>query len=652
MTPAKEAGGSALALARRGFFVLPCHYPAEGSCSCGNPACGSPAKHPLARLVPHGLKDASIDLDLVHEWWEAEPCANVGIACGPSRLVVIDVDPRHDGDTSLVQLEHDLGSPLATAHVKTGGGGDHFLFESNGTPIKSGRLAGYPGIDVKAHGGYIIGAGSLHMSGQRYTWDASSVPTPTPPRLLALLTREAKPAPPARPTSDPGQPAGGQPGTDFIVRGAWDGPGMLTAHGWTVDHTVGEETFWTREGKTGGVSASTNYQNSGLFYCFSTSTAFEPERGYSKFAVFAILNHHADFAAAAAELAAQGYGVQAGETPSISGETPRVDSDSEPSNVPIRSRWTTDVALIHRQAPHDLIDGILADKGAAMVYGAPGTCKSFFSLAVGASISTGAALFGRYGVLRQGPVIYIVGEGAAHFGQRSLAWKMHHQVDVNQVALHIFDGALNLMDLGMINAFIAEARRLQPTLVILDTLARCAIGADENSVKDVSKALAAIDRIRTDLDCGVLVVHHANKGGNEERGSSALRGAFDQMMSLDRSDDLLTLRPDKAKDTAITVPIGLRLMPVPGTPSCVLVLSDEAPAGDVTPNQLQALRVLRDLGEGGLQAGAWERMSKLKESTFYRVRVQLLKRAAVADVRHCYSITSIGRRLLSEAGEL
>jgi hypothetical protein len=61
---------------------------------------------------------------------------------------------------------------------------------------------------------------------------------------------------------------------------------------------------WRRPGKRGpGISATTNYAGNGLLYVFSTATIFEPERGYTKFTAYALLEHGGDFAAAARSLA-------------------------------------------------------------------------------------------------------------------------------------------------------------------------------------------------------------------------------------------------------------------------------------------------------------------------------------------------------------
>src|SRR5436853_4022810 len=71
------------------WFVLPLHSMRNGVCSCGNRDCKSPAKHPR---TPNGEKDATIDPARIKEWWAKWPDANLGVATGPSNLIVIDID--------------------------------------------------------------------------------------------------------------------------------------------------------------------------------------------------------------------------------------------------------------------------------------------------------------------------------------------------------------------------------------------------------------------------------------------------------------------------------------------------------------------------------------------------------------------------------
>ena len=84
--------------------VLPLTWPIRVNgrlvCSCRKAAdCISPAKHPLGRLVPRGLLDASTDEAVIRKWFTDEPAANLGVVT--DKLVVLDIDPRHDGDSSL-----------------------------------------------------------------------------------------------------------------------------------------------------------------------------------------------------------------------------------------------------------------------------------------------------------------------------------------------------------------------------------------------------------------------------------------------------------------------------------------------------------------------------------------------------------------------
>ena len=99
---------------------------------------------------------------------------------------------------------------------------------------------------------------------------------------------------------------GSRPGDIFNQRASWQE--VLEPHGWELVRVVGEEGHWRKPGKEGpGISATTNFDGSDLLYVFSTSTCFEPQRGYTKFGAYAVLNHGEDFSAAARELASNGY---------------------------------------------------------------------------------------------------------------------------------------------------------------------------------------------------------------------------------------------------------------------------------------------------------------------------------------------------------
>ena len=185
---------SALAAAGAGWHVFPC---APGS------------KRPALRENWQDL--ATTDPGRIHEWWARRPY-NIGIACGQSGLVVIDLDVARDGPDeadppgpregldrpasgadALQQLSRAHGQryPAGTYTVDTPSGGSHLYFTAPETPVRNsaGRLG--PLIDIRAHGGYVIGDGSL-IDGRRYAARGDFLPLalPLPAWIARLLLEE------------------------------------------------------------------------------------------------------------------------------------------------------------------------------------------------------------------------------------------------------------------------------------------------------------------------------------------------------------------------------------------------------------------------------------------------------------------------------
>ena len=134
--------------------------------------CEPRGKEPCTR---HGCKDATRDLDQIRKWWTRWLDSNVAIATGASsRVLVLDIDPRHGGDDTLATLGASFGKLPETPTVLTGGGGLHIYFRHPGVeiPNSAGRVG--PGIDVRGDGGYVIAPPSVHQSGNLYHWEVSS----------------------------------------------------------------------------------------------------------------------------------------------------------------------------------------------------------------------------------------------------------------------------------------------------------------------------------------------------------------------------------------------------------------------------------------------------------------------------------------------
>jgi hypothetical protein len=156
---------AALRYAKAGFPVFPVHTVRGGKCSCGKLDCRSPGKHPR---TSRGFIDATTDRKKIKAWWTEWPDSNIGMPTGSvSGLLVLDVDPRNGGYKSLAKVLIDSGPLPPTAKQQTGGGGRHLFFRYSGLKMPK-TLA--PGIDVKADGGYVVVAPSIHQSGKRYKW--------------------------------------------------------------------------------------------------------------------------------------------------------------------------------------------------------------------------------------------------------------------------------------------------------------------------------------------------------------------------------------------------------------------------------------------------------------------------------------------------
>ncbi len=94
--------------------------------------------------------------------WFSNPEVNLGVVTGKiSNLVVVDIDPRHEGTDEAFE-------EVQTVKSATGGGGWHYFFKyEEGIQNQAGIK---PGIDVRGEGGYVIVPPSTHKSGNPYKW--------------------------------------------------------------------------------------------------------------------------------------------------------------------------------------------------------------------------------------------------------------------------------------------------------------------------------------------------------------------------------------------------------------------------------------------------------------------------------------------------
>jgi 5S rRNA maturation endonuclease (ribonuclease M5)/RecA/RadA recombinase len=202
-----------------------------------------------------------------------------------------------------------------------------------------------------------------------------------------------------------------------------------------------------------------------------------------------------------------------------------------------------------------LTDTLLTRHGFAVMYGPPGCGKTFVALDMALSVASGRD-FHEMGTV-QGAVLYIAGEGVGGLGKRVKAWINNRGAGCveRELPFYVLPTAVNLanpIDLETLLATVdalEERAGMKFSLVVVDTVARALLGADENSATDMGKFVKACDTIKEHTAAAVLGIHHSGKdSGKGMRGSSALLGAVDTSIKVKKSEGVVTLETEKQKD--------------------------------------------------------------------------------------------------------
>ncbi|MEW2566113.1 bifunctional DNA primase/polymerase [Streptomyces sp. NPDC047070] len=200
---------AALDAAARGWHVFPLRPGTKRPALHGADRCR--ATGDCARGHLKWQERATVDLHRITLCWETSP-ANIGLATGPSGLVVVDLDvPKNqdngnssadtpDGASTFKALCERTGQPMPrTRTVRTASGGQHLYFTAP-AGARLGNTAGTlaPLVDTRASGGYVVAAGSTTPGGSYETVN-DTAPAPLPEWLLELLQpAPARPAAPLR----------------------------------------------------------------------------------------------------------------------------------------------------------------------------------------------------------------------------------------------------------------------------------------------------------------------------------------------------------------------------------------------------------------------------------------------------------------------
>jgi hypothetical protein len=363
-----------------------------------------------------------------------------------------------------------------------------------------------------------------------------------------------------------------RPGDEFNERG--DIREILCRHGWTLAKQ-GDNEYWRRPGKTSGSSATLKDR---VFYVFSTNAApFEPDRAYSPFTLYALLEHHGDFSTAASVLRGQGYG----DAPSL-------------GTIPTPSKLNMDVPLTVRQLVGQfpklrtpVVHGLLREGETMNLISASKVGKSFLATDLALAVATGRPWLEQFDCER-GDVLILDNElhpetSANRIPKVAAARQIPFDAYADHVLVKNLRGQLqNVYALGEYFKLFQPGRF---KIVILDALYRSMPkNTDENDNGTMAEIYNHIDRYADQMRCAFILVHHSTKGNQSAKSVTDIgAGAGSQSRATDTH---LVLRMHEQMD-AVVLEAAVRSWPPVAAKCMRWNFPVWIPAPELDPTQLR-----------------------------------------------------------------
>ena len=228
-------------------------------------------------------------------------------------------------------------------------------------------------------------------------------------------------------------------------------------------------------------------------------------------------------------------------------EIPERDGDGS------RFALSTIPELMSRQYPTWTVRELIPSSGLAVIYGGPGSGKTFLMLDMTMAIARGIPWHGRR--TKRGAVVYIAGEGALR--SRVTAYIRRNELDDSNVTdFYALESTVNLLDpkadlLDLIDSIKTKVGERPIRMIVVDTLARSMPGGNENASEDMGAVIGSAGKLAAAFSCVLAFVHHSGKDDTKgSRGHSSLKGACDVEISVKRDGEIREAYAEKVRDGA------------------------------------------------------------------------------------------------------
>lgn len=478
-----ELHAMAIAYATAGIPVFPCQ---------------AGGKKPVTE---NGFHDATIDIDIINQWWSENHEYNLAICPANTGLLVIDIDPG--ADLSIMQRLPE------TYTVRTPRGGYHLYFEGTGRTSAS-KLAVH--VDTRSTGGYVLVPPSA-VDGKPYTLENEGDYSPVPEWVSEKLAAVDAPLKAAVEQKD--LPGNIERATkllkQYVVRGdvAIEGRGgddrtyrlccELLDLGLSVDKAKELlEIHWNPQCQPPWDSEELDLK-------------FENASGYQ-------------------QNEAGAYGTQKAEdvfSSAIKNLVPEKEKQS-------RFYFKDEAELDEEPDPTWLVKDLISERSTVMMFGSSGSYKSFLALDICLAIANGKQTFGS--ATKPGLVFYGALEGKAHLKKARRAWRTLKGIEgkmenffVGRAPMIGVDG--EMQEFG--DEIMKRCKGRRPALIVIDTLSKSMAGLNENDAQDAGKFIQFCDSLVEVFGCTVIAIHHNGKEENRgARGSSAFLAGFDTVLEV------------------------------------------------------------------------------------------------------------------------